>query len=68
MSTITLSLNGQSIRFSLADVENIEAVLSQATRNPGQKAFHASSSGRLEAIVELDPEHSNHSQAVLADF
>lgn len=68
MSTITLSLNGQSICFSLADVENIEAVLSQAARNPGQKAFHASSSGRLEAIVELDPEQSNHSQAVLADF
>ena len=68
MSTITLSLNGQSIRFSLADVKNIEAVLSQATRNPGQKAFHASNSGRLEAIVELDPEQSNHSQAVLADF
>lgn len=55
MSIITLSLNGQSIRFALDDLAGIETVLSKAARRPGQKAFHATSSGRIEALIELAP-------------
>ena len=54
MTTITLSVDGQSIRFSLDDLRSLETVLLNAARRPGQEAFCATASGRMTAILELN--------------
>lgn len=54
MTTIILSVEGQSIRFSLDDLRSLEAVLLNAARRPGQEAFCTTASGRMTAILELN--------------
>lgn len=55
MNTITLSLNGQSMRLSIDDLPALEAVLLDAARKPGRKAFRAAVTGRMEALVYAAP-------------
>lgn len=54
MTAITLSVDGQSIRFSLDDLPSLETVLLNATRRPGQEAFCATISGRMTALLEVN--------------
>lgn len=62
MTTITLSVDGQSVRFSLDDLHSLEAVLLNAARCPGQEAFRATASGRMTAILELNTAKSSASR------
>lgn len=63
MTTITLSVDGQSVRFSLDDLQSLEAVLLNAARRPGQEAFRATASGRMTAILELNTSKSGMTRA-----
>lgn len=54
MTAITLSVDGQSIRFSRNDLPSLEAVFLNAARRPGQEAFCATTNGRMTALLELN--------------
>ncbi|TFB41442.1 hypothetical protein [Pseudomonas sp. F01002] len=54
MTAITLSVDGQSIRFALNDLSKLEAVLLNAARRPGKEAFCSTASGRMTAVLELN--------------
>ena len=58
MNTITLSLNGQSIQLSIDDLPALEAVLIAAARKPGERAFRAAATGRMEAFIDASPGQS----------
>jgi hypothetical protein len=51
MTTVTLSMNDQSIRLTLDDLEN--AVLA-AKRKPGQKVSRITSSGQMTALLDAN--------------
>ncbi|HBO5639838.1 hypothetical protein GFM12_06880 [Pseudomonas aeruginosa] len=53
MNHFTLSINGQSVRFTLDDFAALEAVMSEAARTPGREAFRDSTSGRISATLEI---------------
>jgi hypothetical protein len=63
MSNITLSVDGQSVCFSLEDLRNLETVVLEAARLPGQKAFCSTASGPMTAIIELSAARSGASRA-----
>lgn len=62
MSKITLSVDGQSVCFSLEDLRSLETVVLEAARRPGQEAFCATASGQLTAIIELSAGRSGVSR------
>lgn len=62
MSKITLTVDGQSVCFSLEDLRNLETVVLEAARRPGQEAFCATASGPMTAIIELSAGRSSVSR------
>lgn len=62
MSKITLSVDGKSVCFSLEDMRNLETVVLEAARRPGQEAFCATASGPMTAIIELSAGRSGVSR------
>ncbi|VVP18997.1 hypothetical protein PS870_03721 [Pseudomonas fluorescens] len=52
MTTVTLSMNDQSIRLSLDDLEN---ALLAAKRKPGQKVSRITSSGQMTTLLSANP-------------
>lgn len=62
MSKITFSVDGKSVCFSLEDLRNLETVVLEAARRPGQEAFCATASGPMTAIIELSAGRSGVSR------
>ncbi|EIU7173061.1 MULTISPECIES: hypothetical protein [Pseudomonas] len=59
MTSVTLSIGDQSIRFALDELSDIEALVRAAARHPGRELFRSSSSGRLAAILQETPPAQN---------